>query len=108
MIDNIVLDNLNLKAFAGAPHCGAPSEVLCSNVEFRKGSSYLIEAGSGRGKSSFCAFLCGLRNDYTGTICLGDRILKGVYFVYVRVMFQYSFVGFFCKVMNLDVGHLCF
>ena len=77
MIDRIVLNNLNLKAFAGAPQCGAPSEVLCSNVEFRKGSSYLIEAGSGRGKSSFCAFLCGLRNDYTGTICLGDRILKG-------------------------------
>ena len=72
MIDSITLDNLNLKAFDGTPFDGVPSEVFCSKVVFRKGMSYLIEASSGRGKSSFCSFLCGLRNDYTGTIMFGD------------------------------------
>ena len=98
MIDSIILDNLNLKVFAGAPQNGAPSEVFCSNVEFRKGLSYLVEAGSGRGKSSLCAFLCGLRNDYAGTITYGTRTVKcgdnaGSFFVDLRreaiaVMFQ--------------------
>lgn len=98
MIDSIVLDNLNLKAFAGAPPSGAPSEVFCSKVEFRKGLSYLVEAGSGRGKSSFCAFLCGLRDDYAGTITFGDRAFESgagdaAFFVSMRrdsiaVMFQ--------------------
>lgn len=77
MIDRIILDDLNLKAFAGAPQGGAPSEVFCSNVEFRKGFSYLVEASSGRGKSSLCAFLCGLRNDYAGAITFGTRTLRG-------------------------------
>ena len=98
MIDSSILENLNLKAFAGAPPCGAPSEVFSTRIEFRKGVSYLIEAGSGRGKSSFCAFLCGLRNDYTGTITFGDETFNGggklgSYFVQMRkksiaVMFQ--------------------
>lgn len=98
MIDRIILDNLNLKAFAGAPVSGAPSEVFTSKVEFLKGMSYLIEAGSGRGKSSFCSFLCGLRNDYTGFITFGNKTLKGgghsaSFFVQLRkesiaVMFQ--------------------
>ena len=68
MIDCITLDNLNLKAFVGTPFDGVPSEVFNTAVSFRKGVSYLIEAGSGRGKSSFCSFLCGLRSDYTGSI----------------------------------------
>ena len=77
MIDCIVLNDLNLKAFAGASPSGAPSEVFGSKVDFRKGTSYLIEAGSGRGKSSFCAFLCGLRNDYNGTITYGEKTFEG-------------------------------
>jgi ABC-type lipoprotein export system ATPase subunit len=98
MIDRIILDNLNLKAFAGAPVSGAPSQVFTSKVEFHKGASYLVEAGSGRGKSSFCAFLCGLRNDYTGSITFGNKTLNGgeksaSFFVQLRresiaVMFQ--------------------
>ncbi len=68
MIDCITLDNLNLKAFVGTPTDGVPSEVFNTTLRIHKGKSYLVEAGSGRGKSSFCSFLCGLRNDYTGTI----------------------------------------
>lgn len=68
MLDSIILDNLNLKAFAGAPDEGASSEVFGRQLTFHKGDSYLIEAGSGRGKSSLFSFLCGLRSDYSGKI----------------------------------------
>lgn len=68
MLDSIILDNLNLKASAGAPDEGAPSEVFSRQLTFHKGDSYLIEAGSGRGKSSLFSFLSGLRSDYSGKI----------------------------------------
>lgn len=38
------------------------------NFEFHRGKSYLIKAESGRGKSSLCSFLYGLRNDFCGSI----------------------------------------
>lgn len=68
MIERIIFNNVNLHSFEGAPPAGAPSKVWNSVVEFKKGSSSLIEAGSGRGKSSFCAFVYGLRSDYSGSI----------------------------------------
>lgn len=68
MIDRIIFDNVNLHSFEGAPPAGAPSKIWNSIVEFKKGNSYLIEASSGRGKSSFCSFIYGLRNDYSGRI----------------------------------------
>lgn len=71
MVEYIELDNITLEAFAGAPSSGAPSEVFNVKRRFEKGRSYLVEAGSGRGKSSLCSFLCGLRSDYAGTIILG-------------------------------------
>lgn len=79
MIDGIILDKLNLKAFGDQSSNDWSSEVFNSNVVFRKGMSYLIEAGSGRGKSSLCSFLCGLRNDYDGTVSyVGDDVQSGV------------------------------
>ena len=99
MIKSIILDNLNPKAFAGAPPEGAPSRVFNSNVVFSRGKSYLIEAGSGRGTSSFCSFLCGLRNDYCGSISFeadgAGGLLFEPHFVELRrcslaVMFQDS------------------
>ncbi len=73
MIKSIVLDNVDLKAFAS--HSAEPSisTVWNSNVVFHKGKNYLIEAGSGRGKSSFCSFICGLRDDYVGEIYFEDE-----------------------------------
>lgn len=64
MIDRIVLDKVNMKA----PMQVESSMLWNTRVEFRKGEAYLIEAASGRGKSSLCSFLCGLRSDYTGKI----------------------------------------
>ena len=76
MIERIKFNNVNLNAFVDVPCSGASAGVWGRDIEFVKGRSYLIEATSGSGKSSFCSFLCGLRNDYTGTISLVDD--KGV------------------------------
>lgn len=72
MIQSIVFDNVNLKLFTDNPQDGPVSQVWNNVVTFERGKSYLIEATSGRGKSSFCSFLCGLRNDYVGDIILND------------------------------------
>lgn len=41
-------------------------------VLLEKGRTYLIEADSGKGKSTFCSYLLGYRHDYSGTILFDD------------------------------------
>lgn len=72
MIERIVLNNVTPEVFVGCPPEGGPSDVWNKELTFERGKSYLIEAASGRGKSSFCSFLYGLRTDYTGNIRLWD------------------------------------
>ena len=48
------------------------SEVWRTEVFFERGNSYLIEAQSGMGKSTFCSYLLGYRRDYHGQICFDD------------------------------------
>jgi len=44
-------------------------------VEFEQGKSYLIEAPSGRGKTSLLSVIYGLRKDYQGKVYLDDKDL---------------------------------
>lgn len=44
------------------------SEVWGTDLLFEKGQAVLIKAASGRGKSSLCSYIYGLRDDYQGTI----------------------------------------
>lgn len=44
------------------------SDVWHHDITLERGQTYLIEAGSGTGKSSLCSFVYGYRNDYQGTI----------------------------------------
>lgn len=44
------------------------SDVWHRDITLRRGDTYLIEAGSGTGKSSLCSFVYGYRNDYQGSI----------------------------------------
>lgn len=44
------------------------SDVWRKNVTFERGKLYLIEAESGKGKSSLCSFVYGQRHDYQGAI----------------------------------------
>lgn len=45
-----------------------PSDVWKKSLTFERGKRYLIEAASGTGKSSLCAYIFGARTDYDGQI----------------------------------------
>ena len=50
------------------------SDVWCrESVSFSRGKRYLIECASGTGKSSFCSYLVGMRNDFSGEILFDGR-----------------------------------
>ncbi len=49
------------------------SDVWRSDVTFRRGEYYRVEAASGAGKSSMCAYLYGSRTDYEGRLFFNDR-----------------------------------
>ena len=44
------------------------SDVWRSELKIEKGKTYLLKAESGKGKSTFCSYLLGYRNDYSGNI----------------------------------------
>ena len=71
-METIRLNNL-------VPHVFAQSGDLRSavwrrDVTFHKGHLYLVEAESGKGKSTFCSYLLGYRHDYTGELYFDDRL----------------------------------
>lgn len=44
------------------------SEIWEQNVTFEKNHLYLVEADSGKGKSTFCSYVIGYRHDYAGSV----------------------------------------
>lgn len=48
------------------------SEIWNKEVTLEKGKTYLIEAESGKGKSTFCSYITGYREDYSGTILFDE------------------------------------
>ena len=54
------------------------SEVWRKDVEFEKGNTYLVEADSGKGKSTFCSYVIGYRRDYSGQILFDDKDIKAM------------------------------
>ncbi len=52
------------------------SDIWRNSVTFEKGKTYLIEAASGTGKSSFCSYLYGQRGDYRGDILFDDNDIR--------------------------------
>lgn len=69
-IDSISLTGLLPRVFLNEPV--PPSEVWKSRLTFSRGETCLVEATSGAGKSSLCAFIYGLRTDYEGTILFDE------------------------------------
>lgn len=65
-MNTITLENTLPRVFASEtiPH----SEVWKSQISFNRGNLYLVEAASGGGKSSLCAYIFGARTDYEGRI----------------------------------------
>ena len=77
MISSITLRGVLPQVFSGIDDRErlAASEVwLRDEVEFRNPSAYIIEAESGTGKSSLCAYLYGERTDYEGIFYLMEKI----------------------------------
>ncbi len=52
------------------------SEVWRHEVTFEKGHLYLVEADSGKGKSTFCSYILGYRHDYTGDLYFDNRLTR--------------------------------
>ena len=52
------------------------SDVWNSDVVFNKEQLYLIEADSGKGKSTFCSYILGYRRDYSGNIKFDNRSVR--------------------------------
>lgn len=44
------------------------SDIWNTEAVFEKGHLYLVEADSGKGKSTFCSYIIGYRHDYTGSV----------------------------------------
>jgi ABC-type lipoprotein export system ATPase subunit len=65
-IGQITLKNLLPQVFSGDETL--VSDVWNNDIRFDKGSAYLIEAVSGKGKSSLCSYIYGYREDYRGDI----------------------------------------
>ena len=49
------------------------SDVWDNCLELYRGDNYLIEAASGAGKSSMCAYIYGARVDYRGELCFNGK-----------------------------------
>lgn len=69
---SINLQGVVPNVFNGQVPADPVSDVWGTDLLFEKGKSYLIKAASGRGKSSLCSYIYGLRDDYQGTIFLDD------------------------------------
>ncbi len=57
---------------------GIKSDVWRGDALFEKGRLYLVEADSGRGKSTFCSYVMGYRRDYTGQVLFDGREARGL------------------------------
>lgn len=63
------------------PNVFACRDNLCSeaweqDVILERGHLYLVEADSGKGKSTFCSYVMGYRHDYSGTVTFDGKDIK--------------------------------
>ena len=68
MIKAIKLDKVIPDFFGSTFSKDEPTDVWGKELTFTRGVTYLIEAASGRGKSSLCSFIYGLHSNYAGSI----------------------------------------
>ena len=50
------------------------SEIWNQDVSFEKGHLYLVEADSGKGKSTVCSYILGYRHDYSGSVMFDNEV----------------------------------
>lgn len=74
-MDKIQFNSVIPKVFSQLP--SLESEVWNTDITFEKGHLYLIEADSGKGKSTFCSYIVGYRHDYSGQVLFDAQDTKG-------------------------------
>lgn len=73
-MDKIQFNSVIPKVFSQLP--SLESEVWNTDITFEKGHLYLIEADSGKGKSTFCSYIVGYRHDYSGLVLFDGQDTK--------------------------------
>ncbi|NDW19152.1 ATP-binding cassette domain-containing protein [Dysgonomonas sp. 216] len=75
-MDRILLRSVLPDVFADTDNL--ESGIWKQDINFDRGNSYLIEAASGKGKSSFCSFIYGYRKDFSGSIFFDKSNLNSI------------------------------
>lgn len=70
-MDRIVFSNVVPKVFQNLGTI--ESEIWQTEAVFERGKKYLVLADSGKGKSTFCSYILGYRNDYSGKIMFDNE-----------------------------------
>jgi len=73
-MEHIHFSNVLPRVFS--KHENPESEIWENEITFEKGRLYLVEAESGKGKSTFCSYVIGYRHDYTGQILFDGNDTK--------------------------------
>jgi len=74
-MQSILLKNVLPKIFADSI---INSEIWKNETAFSKGNFYLLEADSGKGKSSLFSFIYGYRNDFLGEIMFDNQNISSI------------------------------
>ncbi len=65
-MEQIIFKNVVPQVFSQQPDLH--SDIWNNELVLDRGHKYLIEAASGKGKSTFCSYILGFRRDYSGNI----------------------------------------
>lgn len=74
-MNRIDFENVTPKVFEGLE--SLHSEIWQCEASFERGKTYLVEAESGKGKSTFCSYITGYRHDYSGQVLFDGEDTKG-------------------------------
>ncbi len=75
-MESITFKNVVPQVFA--QRTDLESEVWATEATFNKNQLYLVEAESGKGKSTFCSYIQGYRHDYSGQILFDGNDIKQI------------------------------
>lgn len=75
-MDSITLNKVLPHVFSHV--LGLVSDVWNEEITFHKGHYYLLEANSGKGKSTFCSYLIGYRRDFDGNILFDEQNINAL------------------------------
>lgn len=75
-MERIVFDSVVPQVFSQQENL--QSEIWNNSASFEKNRLYLVEAESGKGKSTFCSYILGYRHDYEGNVLFDDTTAKSL------------------------------